>query len=111
MTEGGAAPESTIAPASPALPGPPVRSPFPVLSAELEADIRRDLRRGRLIVRLTWVAALASLVLGLVAVRQAALLVAIDNDLVTTEEVQAAGASFDAARTVLILALVLGVVL
>ncbi|HET7472732.1 MAG TPA: alpha/beta fold hydrolase [Candidatus Limnocylindrales bacterium] len=77
----------------------------------LEARIRRDLGRGRTVVRLTWVAALASLVLGLVAVRQAALLVAIDPKLVTTEEVQAAGASFDAARTVLMIAVVVGIVL
>ena len=77
----------------------------------LEDRIRRDLRRGRLIVRLTWVAAFASLVLGLVAVRQAALLVAIDPKLVTTEEVQAAGASFDFARSVLIASLVVGALL
>ncbi len=79
--------------------------------AELVGRIRRDLRRGRWIVRLTWVAALASLLLGLVAVRQATLLVAIDRRLVTTEEVQAAGAWFDAVRTVLIVAVVLGVIL
>ena len=83
----------------------------PPIPAELEARIRRDLVRGRKIVWLTWVAALASLILGLVAVRQATLLVAIDGDLVTTEEVEAAGASFDAARTVLIVAVVIGVLL
>jgi pimeloyl-ACP methyl ester carboxylesterase len=85
--------------------------PGPAIPAELETRIRRDLVRGRRIVWLTWVAALASLVLGLVAVRQAALLVAIDRDLVTTEEVEAAGASFDVARSVLIAAVVLGLVL
>jgi pimeloyl-ACP methyl ester carboxylesterase len=93
---------------------PPLSGPWdsgPPLSNELEARIRRDLVRGRKIVRLTWVAALASLVLGLVAVRQAALLVAIDRRLVTTEEVQAAGASFDAARTVLIGSIVIGAAL
>ena len=81
------------------------------LTTELETQIRRDLVRGRKIVRLTWVGALASLVLGLVAVRQSALLVAIDRRLVTTEEVQAAGGSFDIARSVLLLAAALGIVL
>ena len=85
--------------------------PGPPIPGELEARIRRDLVRGRKIVWLTWVGALASVVLGLVAVRQATLLVAIDRRLVTTEEVEAAGASFDVARTVLIAAVVLGVVL
>jgi pimeloyl-ACP methyl ester carboxylesterase len=101
---GPAEPSLVIGPASTWDPGPPI-------PAELEARIRRDLVRGRRIVRLTWVAALASLVLGLVAVRQATLLVAIDRDLVTTEEVEAAGASLDIARTVLILAVLVGVVL
>jgi pimeloyl-ACP methyl ester carboxylesterase len=91
--------------------GPPAWDPGPPISNELEARIRRDLGRGRWIVRLTWIAALASLVLGLVAVRQAALLVAIDPRLVTTEEVEAAGAWFDALRSVLLLGLVLGLVL
>src|SRR4029079_16992093 len=81
------------------------------IEAGLEDRIRRDLGRGRTIVRLTWVGALARLVLGLVGVRQAALLVALDPRLVTTEEVQAAGASFDLARTVLVGAVVMGVVL
>ncbi|HET7703187.1 MAG TPA: alpha/beta fold hydrolase [Candidatus Limnocylindrales bacterium] len=88
--------------------------PRPIFSSvppELEERIRRDLRRGRRFVRLTWVAALASLVLGLVAIRQAALLVAIDADLVTTEEVQGAGATFDFARSVLIGAVVFAVAL
>ena len=82
----------------------------PIPNALIE-DIRRDLQRGRRIVRLTWVAALASLVLGLVAIRQTALLVAIDRRLVTTEEVEAAGGTFDAARFVLILAVVTGGIL
>jgi pimeloyl-ACP methyl ester carboxylesterase len=94
---------------SSAPPGPEAWDAGPPIPSELEARIRRDLGRGRWIVRLTWVAALASLVLGLVAVRQAALLVAIDPRLVTTEEVEAAGAWFDAVRTVLLLALILGV--
>ena len=84
---------------------------FATVPPELEERIRRDLRRGRWIVRLTWVAALASLVLGLVAIRQAALLVAIDADLVTTEEVQEAGAAFDLARAVLVGALILATAL
>ena len=87
------------------------RPTFATVPPDLEERIRRDLRRGRRIVRLTWVAALASLVLGLVAIRQAALLVAIDADLVTTEEVQGAGAAFDVARTVLVGAVVLAVLL
>src|SRR2546423_1768721 len=87
------------APAAAAGPAtPPAWSPGPRPGPDVEAAINRDLVRGRRLVRLTWVAALASLVLGLVAIRQATLLVAIDRHLVTTEEVQAAGASFDAAR-------------
>ncbi|HET7029883.1 MAG TPA: alpha/beta fold hydrolase, partial [Candidatus Limnocylindrales bacterium] len=82
-----------------------------VLEDGLEARIRRDLGRGRTIIRLSWVAALASLILGIVAVRQAALLVAIDPRLVTTEEVEAAGKSFDAARTVLVATVILGTLL
>jgi pimeloyl-ACP methyl ester carboxylesterase len=85
--------------------------PGEAIPNELEVRIRRDLVRGRKIVWLTWVAALASLVLGLVAVRQATLLVAIDRRLVTTEEVEAAGAAFDIARSVLIAAVVLGLLL
>jgi pimeloyl-ACP methyl ester carboxylesterase len=81
------------------------------LDEGIEGRIRRDLARGRRVVWLTWVSALASLVLGLVAIRQAALLVAIDPRLVTTEEVEAAGKSFDAARSVLILTVVVGVLL
>ena len=91
-------------------PGSPWRAPVEV-DPDIEPRIRRDLGRGRTLVRLTWVAALASVVLGLVAVRQAALLVAIDPRLVTTEEVEAAGRSFDIARSVLILAVVIGAVL
>jgi pimeloyl-ACP methyl ester carboxylesterase len=91
--------------------GPVAWDQGPPIPSELEARIRRDLGRGRWIVRLTWVAALASLVLGLVAVRQAALLVAIDPRLVTTEEVEAAGAWFDALRSVLLVGLVVGVVM
>ena len=91
--------------------GIPPRDAFGTVPPELEERIRRDLRRGRRIVRLSWVAALASLLLGLVAIRQAALLVAIDADLVTTEEVQGAGAAFDVARSVLVGAVVLAVVL
>lgn len=78
---------------------------------DLERRIRRDLGRGRWIVRLTWIAALVSLFLGLVAIRQAALLVSIDRDLVTTEEVQAAGAAFDVARLVLVGVVAIGVLL
>jgi pimeloyl-ACP methyl ester carboxylesterase len=104
-------PAPPAAPAAPAATAVPTWDPGPPIPSELEARIRRDLVRGRKIVRLTWVAALASLVLGLVAVRQATLLVAIDRDLVTTEEVEAAGASFDAARTVLIISVLVGVLL
>ncbi len=102
-----AVPTEARAPDSP----PTNWDPGPPLSSDVEARIRRDLRRGRWIVRLTWVAAFASLVLGLVAVRQAALLVAIDRRLVTTEEVQAASASFDVARAVLIAAVGLAIIL
>jgi pimeloyl-ACP methyl ester carboxylesterase len=105
------APSALDAAAVIAPPGQSAWDPGPPIPAELEARIRRDLGRGRRIVWLTWVAALASLILGLLAIRQAALLVAIDPRLVTTEEVQEAGASFDAARTVLLAALVLGIVL
>src|SRR5215210_140989 len=98
-------------PAQPAGGAPTEWRPPTEIDPVLEARIRRDLRRGRVIVRLTWAAALASVVLGLVAVRQSTLLVAIDPRLVTTEEVQAAGSSFDAARTILVLAVLLGVVL
>jgi pimeloyl-ACP methyl ester carboxylesterase len=97
-------------PAPPAIDRPPW-DPGPAIPIELELRIRRDLARGHRIVRLTWVGALASLVLGLVAVRQAALLVAIDRRLVTTEEVQAAGAWFDFVRTLLFIAVVIGVIL
>ena len=45
------------------------------------------------------------------AIRQAALLVSIDRDLVTTEEVQAAGAAFDIARLVLVGVVAIGVLL
>jgi pimeloyl-ACP methyl ester carboxylesterase len=100
-------PDPTVFPAL----APSTWDPGPPIPSELEARIRRDLVRGRKIVRLTWVAAFASLILGLVAVRQATLLVAIDRDLVTTEEVEAAGASFDVARSVLIVAVVLGLLL
>lgn len=108
------APAGPVGPAVPAVLAPEPWMPWAPgtsIPNELEARIRRDLGRGRVIVRLTWVAALASLVLGLVAVRQATLLVAIDRRLVTTEEVEAAGASFDAARTVLLVAVIAGVIL
>ena len=95
----------------PAMPAPTAWDPGPPLPNEVEARIRRDLARGRWIVRLTWIAAFASLVLGLVALRQGALLVAIDRRLVTTEEVQAASASFDVARAVLIATIGLGAAL
>ena len=118
-----AAPEPTsgpvprVPPVSPVPVAPEVVAPTgtwqPPVTLEdgLEARIRRDLGRGRIVVWLTWVAAFASLFLGLVAVRQATLLVAIDPRLVTTEEVEAAGKSFDAARSVLILVVVLGAIL
>jgi pimeloyl-ACP methyl ester carboxylesterase len=83
----------------------------PTMTDELERRVRRDLTRGRRIVRLTWVAALVSLFLGLVAIRQAAFLVSIDRDLVTTEEVQGAGAAFDIARLLLVAIVIVGVIL
>ena len=98
-------------PVHPAAPPPAPTASFPPIAPELEARIRRDLGRGRTIVRLTWVAALVSLFLGLVAIRQAALLVSIDRDLVTTEEVQGMGEAFDVARLVLVLVVVVGVLL
>jgi pimeloyl-ACP methyl ester carboxylesterase len=86
-------------------------TPLSTIPDELEQRIRRDLARGRRIVRLTWIAALVSLFLGLVAIRQAAFLVSIDRDLVTTEEVQGAGAAFDIARLVLVGVVVVGIIL
>ena len=63
-----------------------------------------------MIVALTWIVAFAHLILGVVAVRQSALLVSIDRNLVSTEEVRAAATYFDAFRVILA-ATIIGIVL
>lgn len=80
--------------------------PGPSIPSELEERIRRDLGRARRVALLIRVATIACLILGLVSIRQAALLVAIDRDLATTEEVQALGTGWDVVRLVLLAALV-----
>jgi pimeloyl-ACP methyl ester carboxylesterase len=77
----------------------------------LERDLERDLSRGRRVVALTWLVALLHAGLGLVAVRQAALLVDLDSDLVTTASVEAFGQSFWPVRIGLIVAIALFAVL
>ena len=81
------------------------------LDPHLAARIRRDLDRGRRLVLVTWVAAITCLVLGLISIRQAALLVSVDRHLVTTEEIQATGSSLDLARSVLLITLAVGAIL
>jgi len=110
-------PDTPLRAASPppaAGPAPLVEAPAPVapepLPPELERAIDRDLRRGRFVVRLTWVTAVAHLVLGLVAIRQAVLLAGVDPRLVTTQDVRLAGSAFDWLRVVLVLATVAAVV-
>src|SRR4051812_20582367 len=85
---------------------PVTEAPLQPIPRELEQAIDRDLRRGRFIVRLTWLAAIAHLVLGLVAIREAVLLAGVDPRLVTTHDVRMAGSSFDWLRIVAVLATV-----
>jgi pimeloyl-ACP methyl ester carboxylesterase len=77
---------------------------------ELELRIRRDLARGRAIVGLTWLAAIGHLVLGLVVIRQSALLVSVDRRIVSTEEVDQLGSMYAAVGVIVIVVLV-GIVL
>jgi pimeloyl-ACP methyl ester carboxylesterase len=88
----------------------PPEAPEP-LPPELQGRIRRDIERGRRLVLVTWVAAIACLALGLISIRQAALLVSVDRHLVTTEEIEATGSGLDLARSVLLVTLVVGAIL
>lgn len=79
--------------------------PGPAVPSELEERIRRDLARARRVGLLIRIATICCFALALVSVRQAVLLVSIDRDLVTTEEVQALGTGWDIVRIALVGAL------
>ncbi len=90
-------------PPDPTLPSiDPVRIP-----PDLETRIRRDAQRGRRLVLLTWLIAIANLPLGLVAIRQAVLLADVDRRLVSTPDIRQAAATFEFARVALPIALLL----
>lgn len=92
-------------------PWPPSR-PSPVAEAsptpriELERGLEWLLARGRRLVTLTWAVALLQAILGLVTLRQAALLVDLDHDLVTKPSVEAFGDAFGFVRVLLAVAFV-----
>lgn len=90
--------------ASPAGPGPAEASPAGPRLADptLEAAIERDLARGRRLATLTWLIAALHAVLGFVVVRQSAMLVDVDHDLITTGAVEAFGGSFVVVRVALV---------
>ena len=81
------------------------------IPVELEVRIQRDLVRGRRLIVVTWGLALASIVAGLVSLRQAALLVSIDRHLVTTDDVQALGGAFDVLRSFVVVLMAVGLIL
>ena len=84
-------------PAPPALAPSAVAPPLPV-DPDLDRRVRRDLDRGRWVARLTWAIAACHMILGFVAVRQSAMLVALDRDLITTEEVEQLGGAVGSVR-------------
>ncbi|HET9521349.1 MAG TPA: alpha/beta fold hydrolase [Candidatus Limnocylindrales bacterium] len=85
----------------------PVGRPRP----ELEADLERDLARGGRVVWLTWLIAFFHGLLGLVAVRQAVMLVDLDSELVTTAPIEELGSTFLAARIALAVVAVVALLL
>ena len=81
------------------------------IPVELEIRIQRDLVRSRRLTFVTWGLALASIVAGLVSLRQAALLVSVDRHLVGTEDVRAIGAAFDVVRAFVAVLVAVGLLL
>jgi pimeloyl-ACP methyl ester carboxylesterase len=85
--------------AGPAPSAPPSGPPFAGRTrAELERAFERDLSGGRRLAALTWLVAILHAMLGVVSVRQSAMLVNVDDGLITTATVEAFGASFLAVR-------------
>lgn len=87
-------------PAGGGVPGRMTR-PAPGEPAAPEADLERTLGRARRLVGLTWLIALLHATLGLVALRQAALLVDLDRDLITTPSIEAFAEPFGVIRLLL----------
>ena len=93
-------PDSLTVPAGGGVPGGRT-PPAPGEHAAPEADLERTLGRGRRLVGLTWLIALLHATLGLVALRQAALLVDLDRDLITTPTVESFAEPFGVVRLLL----------